>query len=161
MTGSTSPDSIEVTDPIDLAYEQQLEVVRHVRRRVTDLATIRGRIALHVQDLQRQAEAFEEYPEIATDTRNERPAQDLRTRRSAIDAQIGDLEFQMDLIGAQEGSLITTSRRLQRHVERFRTEKELLKASYTAADALIAAFEAMGADSTATASASEKPARGF
>lgn len=161
MTGSAPPDFPEVTDPFDLAYEQQLEVLRHVRRRVTDLATIREHIDLQVQDLQKQAEAFDEDPDIASDTLNERSARDLSSRRSAIEAQIADLRFQTDLIGAQEGSLITTSRRLQRHVERFRTEKELLKASYTAADALIAAFEWMGAASTAAASASEKPGRGL
>lgn len=128
---------------------------------MTDLATIRERIEVQVQDLRKRAEALEEDPEIATDTRNEQAAQHLPSRRSAIEGQIADLEFQADLIGAQERSLMTTSRRLQRHVERFRTEKEPLKASYTAADALIAAFAAMGAASTGAASASEKPGRGL
>lgn len=63
----------------------------------------------------------------------------------------------MDLVASQEQSLLTSSRRLQRHVERFRTEKELLKASYTATDAFIAVIEATRVASTASASASEVP----
>jgi len=158
MTGSAPTDSTEGSDPFDLADEKQLEVIRHVRRRVKDLESVRERIELQMQELQKQAAAFEEDPEVTTDIRDERPAQDLRPRRSAIGGQIADLKFQVDLVAAQEWSLRTTSRRLQRHVERFRTEKELLKTSYNVADALIAAVEAMSVASTATVSASEASA---
>lgn len=158
MTGSAPTGSNERSDPFDLAYEKQLEVVRHVRRKMKDLAAVRERVALQMQELQKQAAALKEDPEVSTDTGDERPARDIPPRRSSIDGQIADLKFQVDLVAAQERSLWTTSRRLQGHVERFRTEKELLKTSYTAADALIAAVDAMSVASTAAVSASEAPA---
>jgi phage shock protein A len=155
MTGPGPVDCDEGSDPFDLAYEQQLEVVRHLRDRMKGLAAVRERAELQLQELRTQAAALEEYPEVATDSRDERLARGLPVRRSDIDGQIAELTFQIDLVTAQERSLATTSQRLQGHVERFRTEKELLKVSYRAADALIAAIEAMSVASATTMEATE------
>lgn len=150
MAHSAPTDSNEGSDPFDLAYEQQLEVIRHVRRRVKALEIVRARIESQIQKLENQAAAFEEEQEVTTGTWNERAARDLPSRRSAIGGRIADLKFQTDLVKGEERNLRTTSRRLQEHVERFRTEMELLKASYTAADALVAVADAMNVGPAAT-----------
>jgi phage shock protein A len=153
MSGTVATDSDGGADPFDIAYEHQLEAIQHVRRRMKDLTTVRRRIELKVQELQVQAAAYEEHPEETTATPDEHRAKDLLSGRSAVGGQIADLKLQLDLLAAQEQSLGTTSQRIQRHAERFRTEKVLLQASYGAADALVAAVEALGVAPTVTASA--------
>lgn len=150
MTSTPPIDSSNGSEPFDLAYEYQLSVVRHVRQGVKDLAAVRERIELQMQELQKQASALENHSEAITAIRDEAPGHDLSSRRAAIREQIADLKTQIDLVAGQEESLLTTSRRLQRHVEQFRMEKELLKASYAAADALISALEAMSVTSSDT-----------
>lgn len=150
MTRPGHTDSNEGSDPFDLAYEQQLEVIRHVRRRVKDLENVRARIESQIQRLEKQAAASEAEQGGTTDMQNERAAQDFLSRRPAVGSRIGGLQFQVDLVTGQERNLRATSRRLQEHVERFRSEKELLKASFATADALVAVVDAMNVGPPAT-----------
>ncbi len=146
---STAPtESREGSDPFDLAYEYQLAVVRHVRQGVKNLVTVRERIEMQLQERQNRASALEKESEAITATCDEAYDQESSSRRAVVREQIVALKTDIDLIAAQEQSLRTTSRRLQQHIEQFRIEKEVLKASYTTADALISAIETRRVTST-------------
>jgi phage shock protein A len=62
-------------------------------------------------------------------------AREALTRRSAVADQIGDVSAQRDALVAEETKLTTAATRLQARVEAFRTRKETIKATYTAAEA--------------------------
>ncbi|MHB8595017.1 MAG: PspA/IM30 family protein, partial [Acidimicrobiales bacterium] len=62
-------------------------------------------------------------------------AREALSRRAAIGEELSDLEGQHRQIEAQEDKLTETTQRLQAQVETFRTRKETMKASYTAAEA--------------------------
>ncbi len=128
---------------LDYSYEQQLENVTKVRRAVADVATARKRIEMQAQQLKDQGDKLSEQAKAALQQNNEPLAREALTRREAIVAQLKDLDTQHASIVDQEQKLEATSTRLQSEVEQFRTRKETIKATYTAAEAQTKISEAV------------------
>jgi len=91
--------------------------------------------------------------ERQVEQRNEDLAREALSRRAALGEQLGDLKTQHDQISEQEQKLVQTSQELQVRVERFRTQKETMKASYTAAEAQTKVGEAVSGISDSMGSA--------
>ena len=122
-------------DTLDLSYERQVEQLTKVRRGVADVATARKRIELQAQGLQKQADKLQGQAKAALQQGNDDLAREALSRRAALGEQLTELKTQHDQISEQEQKLVQTSQELQVRVERFRTQKETMKASYTAAEA--------------------------
>jgi phage shock protein A len=135
-------------ETLDLSYEKQLDSLQKVRRSVADVATARKRIELQASQLQKQADKLQDQAKAALSIGNEELAREALSRRAAIGEQLTDLKTQHDQVQQQEDSLVTTSQRLQAQIEQFRTRKETLKASYTAAEAQTKVGEAVSGIST-------------
>ncbi len=140
-------------DTLDLSYEKQLEQLQKVRRGVADVATARKRIELQAQGLQKQADKLQAQAKAALGQGNEDLAREALSRRAALGEQLAELKTQHDQISEQEQKLVQTSQELQIRVERFRTQKETMKASYTAAEAQTKVGEAVSGISDSTRSA--------
>jgi phage shock protein A len=135
-------------ETLDLSYEKQLESLQKVRRSVADVATARKRIELQAAGLQKQADKLQQQAKAALQQNNEPLAREALTRRAALAEQLADLKAQHDQVSDQEEKLVETSQRLQAQVEQFRTKKETLKATYTAAEAQTKVGEAVSGIST-------------
>jgi phage shock protein A len=130
-------------DTLDLSYEKQLESLTRVRRSVADVATARKRIELQAGQLHKQAERLQDQAKAALTQGNEPLAREALSRRAAIGEQLSELETQHTQVTEQQERLVDTSQRLQGQVEQFRTRKETMKASYTAAQAQTQVGEAI------------------
>lgn len=135
-------------ESLDLSYEQQLDSLTKVRRSVADVATARKRIELQAGQLQKQADKLQDQAKAALGQGNEDLAREALSRRAALGEQLAELKTQHDQVSEQEEKLVQTSQRLQAQVEQFRTRKETLKASYTAAEAQTKVGEAVSGIST-------------
>lgn len=135
-------------ETLDLSYERQLSSLQQVRRSVADVATARKRIELQAGQLQKQADKLQDQAKAALSIGNEDLAREALSRRAALGEQLVDLKTQHDQVMDQENRLVATSQRLQAQIEQFRTKKETLKASYTAADAQTKIGEAVSGIST-------------
>jgi phage shock protein A len=122
-------------DTLDLSYEKQIENVQKVRRSVAEVATARKRIEIQANQLQQQATKLQDQARQALTQNREDLAREALSRRAAIAQELTDLETQHTQICGQEQRLVETSQRLQSQVAVFRTKKETLKATYTAAEA--------------------------
>jgi phage shock protein A len=122
-------------ETLDYSYEKQLELLQKMRRGVADVATSRKRIELQAQQLQASAAKLEGQARQAVAQNREDLAREALTRRETIAAQLGDLQAQHDQLKTEEAKLVDASQRLQAKVESFRTRKETIKATYTAAEA--------------------------
>jgi phage shock protein A len=142
-------------ESLDLSYEQQLDSLQKVKRSVADVATARKRIELQAGQLQKQADKLQEQAKAALSQGNEDLAREALTRRAALGEQLADLKVQHDQVSEQEDKLVATSQRLQAQVEQFRTKKETLKASYTAAEAQTKVGEAVSGISTSMGDAGQ------
>jgi phage shock protein A len=133
---------------LDLSYEQQLENLTKVKRAVADVATARKRIEIQAEQLKSQGDKLADQAKAALAQGNEPLAREALTRREAIASQLKDLEVQHASVAEQQQKLEDTATKLQTEIEAFRTKKETIKATYTAAEASAHVNEAVSGIST-------------
>ena len=122
-------------ETLDYSYQRQVEMLAKVRRGVADVATSRKRVELQVNQLRSQSAKLTEQAQKALGMGREDLAREALTRKSALTSQINGLQEQHAQLQGEEEKLTLASQRLQAKVEAFRTRKETIKATYTAAEA--------------------------
>jgi phage shock protein A len=122
-------------ETLDYSYQTQLELLQKVRRGVADVATSRKRIELQINQLQQSSDKLDRQARDALAAGREDLARDALTRKAGVQGQMGDLNTQYTSLQGEEEKLTGASQRLQAKVENFRTRKETIKATYTAAEA--------------------------
>jgi phage shock protein A len=120
---------------LDYSYQRQIELLSKVRRGVADVATSRKRVELQVNQLEQQSQKLHDQAQKALSMGREDLAREALTRKSGLQGQISDLKLQQAQLQGEEEKLTLASQRLQAKVEAFRTKKETIKATYTAAEA--------------------------
>jgi phage shock protein A len=120
---------------LDLSYEQMLDQITRVRRGLVDIAASRKRLELQEQQLQNSADHLQDQAKAALAQGKEDLAREALARRAAAQGQISDMESQHQELAEQEQKLGAALENLQKRVNNFRTQKEVLKAQYTAASA--------------------------
>lgn len=122
-------------ETLDYSYQRQLELLQKVRRGVADVATSRKRVELQITTLRQQSDKLESQGRQALAGGREDLAREALTRRSGLEQQVNDLQLQLADLHRKEEQLTVASQRLQAKIEAFRTKKETIKATYTAAEA--------------------------
>jgi phage shock protein A len=120
---------------LDYSYQRQLELLQKVRRGVADVATSRKRVELQATQLNTQADKLTQQAQKALEVGREDLAREALTRRSGLQQQLTDLQAQHTQLLGEEEKLTRGSQRLQAKVDAFRTRKETIKATYSAAEA--------------------------
>jgi phage shock protein A len=122
-------------ETLDYSYQKQLEMLQKVRRGVADVATSRKRLELQMNQLNGQSAKLKDQAQKALGMGREDLAREALTRRSGLEQQVTDLSTQHATLQGEEEKLTLAAQRLQAKVEAFRTKKETIKATYTAAEA--------------------------
>jgi len=122
-------------ETLDYSYQKQTELLQRVRRGVADVATSRKRVELQVNQLSTEVDKFTNAAQQALSVGREDLAREALTRKSGLQQQIADLTTQRDQLAAEEEKLVRASTQLQQRVDAFRTQKETIKATYSAAQA--------------------------
>jgi phage shock protein A len=122
-------------ETLDYSYQTQLELLQKVRRGVADVATSRKRVELQINQLQQSSDKLDRQARDALAVGREDLARDALTRKAGVQSQLNDLNTQYTALQGEEEKLTGASQRLQAKVDAFRTKKETIKATYTAAEA--------------------------
>jgi phage shock protein A len=122
-------------ETLDYSYQRQLELLTKVRRGVADVATSRKRVELQMNQLQQSSNKLEDQARKALGMGREDLARAALERKSSAQTQLNDLQVQYAQLQGEEEKLTVASQRLQSKVDAFRTRKETIKATYTAAEA--------------------------
>jgi phage shock protein A len=122
-------------ETLDYSYQTQLELLQKVRRGVADVATSRKRVELQVNQLQQSSNKLDRQARDSLAAGREDLAREALTRKAGIQSQLEDLQTQYASLQGEEEKLTLASQRLQAKVDAFRTRKETIKATYTAAEA--------------------------
>jgi len=122
-------------ETLDYSYQKQLELLQKVRRGVADVATSRKRVELQASQLGDQMDKLTAAAQQALAQGREDLAREALTRKSGLQAQLGDLKGQHEQLAQEEEKLVRASSQLQAKVDAFRTKKETIKATYSAAEA--------------------------
>jgi phage shock protein A len=147
---SKALDAAEKPDEmLDLSYEQMLEHLTDVRRALVDIAASRKRIELQESQLRHTIDHLQDQAKAALSQGNDELAKEALSRKAAAQAQIDDMGAQHAQLAEQESKLEQTLAALQQKVNQFRTRKEVMKAQYTAAQAMTSVDETATGISTA------------
>src|SRR5205085_1188246 len=93
------------------------------------------RLEIQMQQLQASADKLQGQAQQAVSSGRDDLAREALTRRAAANQQLADLQTQHAQLQAEEEKLTRASQRLQAKVDAFRTRKETIKATYSAAEA--------------------------
>ena len=126
---------------LDLSYEQMLDQITKVRQGLVTIAASRKQIELQEQQLQHSVDHLQEQAKTALSLGKEDLAREALSRKAAAQGQINELEPQRQQLVEEEEKLGQTLQALQQRVNNFRTQKEVLKAQYSAASASAAINE--------------------
>jgi phage shock protein A len=130
-------------ETLDYSYQRQMEMLQKVKRGLLDVATSRKRLELQGEQLQAKAAKLHDQAQQAMAAGREDLAREALTRRAAIEPELESLKVQHAQLQAEEAKLTEASKRLSAHLEAFRTRKETIKATYTAAEAQTKIGEAL------------------
>jgi len=133
---------------LDLSYDQMLEQITRIRRALVDIAASRKQIELQETQLQHSVDHLQEQAKAALAVGREDLAREALSRKAAAQAQIDGMEPQHQQLTEEEEKLGRALAELQDRVNNFRTQKEVLKAQYTAASAMSSVDESVAGIST-------------
>jgi phage shock protein A len=121
---------------LDLSYEKMLEQLTQVRRALVDIAASKKRLELQEEQLQHSVDHLQDQAKQALQANREDLAKEALARKATAQQQIDEMEPQHQQLVDEEQKLTQTMNVLQKRVNDFRTQKETLKAEYTAAAAV-------------------------
>jgi phage shock protein A len=121
---------------LDLSYEKMLEQITQVRRALVDIAASKKRLELQEEQFQHSIDHLQDQAKQALQSGREDLAKEALARKATAQTQIDEMEPQHQQLVEEEQKLTQTLDVLQKRVNDFRTQKETLKAQYTAAKAV-------------------------
>ena len=126
-----------MSDPretVDYSYQRQLEMLTKLRRGLADVATRRKRAELQISHLRQRQGKLEERAKQAQGADTDDLTREVPGRTDE-EVQLENLESQYRTLYADEERLTEVAHRLQAKIDAFRTQKEVIKATYTVAEA--------------------------
>src|SRR5215469_12969492 len=120
---------------LDYSYEQMLDHITQVRRALVDITASKKRIELQQQQLQHSVDHLNDQAKAALAAGREDLAREALSRRAAAQQEIDGMTQQGEQLAEEEQKMEQTLSTLQDRVNKFRSQKEVMKAQYTAASA--------------------------
>ncbi len=122
---------------LDYSYSKQLEQLQQIRRSIADVVTNEKRLEMQQSQLIEKINRLDQQAMQALQANREDLARMALQRKETLLVQINSYEQQLAQLKAQEEKLINMERTISARVEAFRTQKEMVKAQYGAAQAQV------------------------
>ena len=126
---------------LDYSYEQMLDHITKVRRALVDITASKKQLELQEQQLQHSIGHLDDQAKAALGQAREDLAREALSRKAAAQQQIDGMESQRQELDEEEDKMKQTLSALQQRVNTFRTQKEVMKAQYTAASSMTSVNE--------------------
>ncbi|SRR6266568_1177056 len=144
MKGDAALDAVEdPTQVLNLSYEKQLEQLQNLRCAIAQVATEEKHIGLLEQQAEAQANQLTSQAQQALQMNREDLARQTLQRKEALLAQVNGYKTQMTQLQAQEAHLAYVESKVEERVAAFRSQKDMMSAQYSAANASVGANEAV------------------
>jgi phage shock protein A len=122
---------------MDYSYSKQIEQLQQLRRSIADVVTNEKRLEMQQSQLIEKTNTLDQQAMQALHAKREDLARMALQRKETLLVQINSYEQQLAQLKAQEEKLINMERTISARVEAFRTQKEMVKAQYSAAQAQV------------------------
>jgi phage shock protein A len=129
-------------ETLDYSYEKQLELMANVKNGITEVATSRKRLQSQQDALREQVVTLDGQARQALSAGNEDLSRAALVRKQAAQDEIGSIDGQVTELERQQEQLTDSQQKLQAKLDAFRTQKEVVKAQYSAAQAEVQMSEA-------------------
>lgn len=129
-------------ETLDYSYEKQLELLQKVKRGLADIVTARKGLEMQSARLEADIEKLEADAAAAVRQGRDDLATQALGRKAEESAQLADLQKQIDGLKGEEAKMVDNERRLSLKIQAFRTQKEVIKAQYSSAEAQVKIGEA-------------------
>jgi phage shock protein A len=130
------------TETLDYSYEQMLEQLQNMKRGVADVVTSKKRIELQQQKLEQNVVTLEGQARQAVAAGRDDLATQALQRKAVAQQQLQDMDAQVKQLQDQQDKLVAAQQQMETKIESFRSQKEVLKAQYSAAEAQVKVGEA-------------------
>ena len=120
---------------LDYSYEQMLDHITQVRRALVDITASKKQLELQQQQLQHSVDHLGDQAKAALAAGREDLAREALSRKAAAQQEIDGMTPQHDQLAEEEQKMEQALSTLQDRVNNFRSQKEVMKAQYTAASA--------------------------
>src|SRR3712207_5351695 len=130
-------------ETLDYSYEKQLEMLQKVKRGIVEVTTAKKRLELQLAKQNDDIARMDGQARQALALNREDLARIVLQRKAAAMEQLTSLQSQIADLDAQQTKLVDAESRLSAKVESFRTRKEVIKATYSAAEAQVRIGEAV------------------
>jgi phage shock protein A len=137
-------------DLLDYSYEKQLEELNEFRQGLAGLVTAKKRVQSRKEKLEAQVMKLDKAAHDAVSLGKEDDARTFLERKQFLQDELDGVDREVVELQSQQEQMIRQEREVQAKVERFRTEKEVSKAQYSAAKARVSAGEAAAGISSAS-----------
>jgi phage shock protein A len=124
-------------ETLDYSYEKQLELLQQAKSGIVDVVTSKKRLQQQEGSLRDQVAKLDGQARQALAAGNEDLSRQALTRKQAIVDELGSLDQQVADLEHQQQQLIDGENKMQAKIAAFRTQKEVIKAQYSAADAQV------------------------
>ncbi|HLL80306.1 MAG TPA: PspA/IM30 family protein [Ktedonobacteraceae bacterium] len=128
---------------MDYSYNQQVEQLQKLRHAIADVVTNEKRLEMQQSQLVDKVNRLDGQALQALQANREDLARMALQRKETLLTQINGYEQQIAQLKAQEEKLLSMEKTVTARVEAFRTQKEMVKAQYSAAQAQVKINEAV------------------
>jgi phage shock protein A len=122
---------------MDYSYSKQLEQIQQLRRSIADVVTNEKRLELQQTQLVQRVNKLDMQARQALQADRDDLARMALQRKETLVTQLTGYEQQIAQLKGQEEKLIKMERNVSARVDAFRTQKEMVKAQYSAAQAQV------------------------
>jgi phage shock protein A len=129
-------------DVLDYSYRRQLELSQRVKKGIASVIVARKRLELQKATLEEEVSRLDRDAREAFAAGRENLAEIAVQRKVQRASQIADLDRQIESLSNEQDLLVDMNRRLETKIEAFCTEKETIKARFSAARAKVGIQEA-------------------
>lgn len=130
-------------ETLDYSYEKQLEMLQKVKRGIVEVTTAKKRLELQMQRQQDDVSKMDVQARNALGQGREDLARIVLQRKATAMESMQSLQGQIANLDQEQAKLVDAESRLSAKVESFRTRKEVIKATYSAAEAQVRIGEAV------------------
>ena len=124
-------------ETLDYAYERQLETMRKVKQGLVEVVAAKRRLQYQAERVRGDIPKVEQQAQQALGLGREDLARIALQRKQTALAELQGLEEQIEGLEQEQERLTQAEQRLKYKVNSFRTQKEVIKAQYTAAEASV------------------------
>lgn len=137
-------DSVEdPTETLDYSYQKMQEALQETRSHILEVATAKKQLEMQVAKLQEKSAQYAQDARDAVQAGRDDLATQALSMKSTADQQVADLQSHVQETQNEQDKLTQAQQKLESQIGSFRTQKEVMKAQYSAAKAEVQVGQAV------------------